>query len=42
MVLPVAVLFSAVLLAVSLFAKSVKEAQSYVSPHHHRRSSCRP
>jgi sodium transport system permease protein len=32
MVLPVAVLFSAVLMAVSLFAKSVKEAQSYVSP----------
>jgi sodium transport system permease protein len=32
MVLPVAVLFSAVLLAVSLFAKSIKEASSYVSP----------
>jgi sodium transport system permease protein len=32
MVLPVAVLFSAVLMAVSLFAKSMKEAQSYVSP----------
>jgi sodium transport system permease protein len=32
MVLPVAVLFSAVLMAVSLFAKSTKEAQSYVSP----------
>lgn len=32
MVLPVAVLFSAVLMAVSLFAKSIKEAQSYVSP----------
>jgi sodium transport system permease protein len=32
MVLPIAVLFSAVLLAVSLAAKSVKEAQSYVSP----------
>jgi sodium transport system permease protein len=32
MVLPVAVLFSAVLMAVSLLAKSVKEAQSYVSP----------
>jgi sodium transport system permease protein len=32
MLLPVAVLFSAVLMALSLFAKSVKEAQSYVSP----------
>jgi sodium transport system permease protein len=32
MVLPVAVLFSAVLLAVSLFAKSYKEAQSYITP----------
>lgn len=32
MVLPVAVLFSAVLMALSLFAKSLKEAQSYVSP----------
>jgi sodium transport system permease protein len=32
MVLPVAVLFSAVLLAVSLFAKTIKEASSYVSP----------
>lgn len=32
MVLPVAVLFAAVLLAVSLYAKSYKEAQSYVSP----------
>lgn len=32
MILPVAVLFAAVLLAVSLFAKSYKEAQSYVSP----------
>jgi sodium transport system permease protein len=32
MVLPVAVLFSAVLMAVSLFAKTMKEAQSYVSP----------
>ncbi len=32
MVAPVAVLFSAGLLAVSLFAKSFKEAQSYVSP----------
>jgi len=32
MVAPVAVFFSAVLLAVSLFAKSYKEAQSYVSP----------
>ncbi|HQF38279.1 MAG TPA: ABC transporter permease subunit [Opitutaceae bacterium] len=32
MVLPVAVLFAAALLAVALFAKSHKEAQSYVSP----------
>jgi len=32
MVIPMAVLFSAVLLAVSLFAKSFKEAQTYVSP----------
>ena len=32
MVLPVAVLFSAVLLALSLFAKTIKEASSYVSP----------
>jgi sodium transport system permease protein len=32
MVIPVAVLFSAVLLAISLFAKSFKEAQSYASP----------
>jgi sodium transport system permease protein len=32
MILPVAILFAAVLLAVSLFAKSYKEAQSYVSP----------
>jgi sodium transport system permease protein len=32
MVLPVAVLFSALLLAISLFAKSFKEAQSYTSP----------
>jgi sodium transport system permease protein len=32
MVAPVAVLFAAVLLAVALFAKSYKEAQSYVSP----------
>ncbi len=32
MVLPVAVLFSAVLLTVALFAKSYKEAQSYVAP----------
>jgi len=32
MVVPVAVLFSAVLMAVALFARSVKEAQSYVSP----------
>jgi sodium transport system permease protein len=32
MVLPVAVFFAAILLAISLFAKSYKEAQSYVSP----------
>jgi len=32
LILPVAVFFSAILLAVSLFAKSFKEAQSYVSP----------
>jgi sodium transport system permease protein len=32
LILPVAVLFSAVLFAISLFAKSFKEAQSYVSP----------
>jgi sodium transport system permease protein len=32
MVLPMIVLFSAVLFAISLFAKSFKEAQSYVSP----------
>ena len=32
MVVPMAVLFSAVLLTISLFAKSFKEAQSYVSP----------
>lgn len=32
MVAPVAVFFSALLLAVALFAKSYKEAQSYVSP----------
>lgn len=32
MVLPVAVLFSALLLTVSLFAKSFKEAQSYITP----------
>ena len=31
-VLPLAVLFSAALLAISLFAKSYKEAQSYLSP----------
>jgi sodium transport system permease protein len=31
-VLPLAVFFSAALLAISLFAKSFKEAQSYVSP----------
>jgi sodium transport system permease protein len=32
MVLPVAVFFAALLLSISLFAKSYKEAQSYVSP----------
>lgn len=32
LIAPVAVLFAAVLLAVALFAKSYKEAQSYVSP----------
>jgi sodium transport system permease protein len=32
MILPVAVLFSAVIFAIALFAKSFKEAQSYVSP----------
>jgi len=32
MALPVAVLFSAALLTIALFAKSYKEAQSYVSP----------
>jgi sodium transport system permease protein len=32
LVLPVAVLFSAVIFTVALFAKSYKEAQSYVSP----------
>jgi sodium transport system permease protein len=32
MILPMAVFFSALLLALSLFAKSFKEAQSYVSP----------
>jgi len=32
MVLPLAVLFSAALLAIALYAKSYKEAQSYVSP----------
>ena len=32
MILPVAVLFSAVLFSVSLFAKSLKEAQSYLTP----------
>jgi sodium transport system permease protein len=32
MVFPIAVMISAVLLAISLFAKSFKEAQSYVSP----------
>jgi sodium transport system permease protein len=32
MVLPVAVFFSAALLAIALFAKSYKEAQTYISP----------
>jgi sodium transport system permease protein len=32
MVLPLAMLFSAALLAIALFAKSYKEAQSYISP----------
>ena len=32
MVLPMVVLFAAVLFTISLFAKSFKEAQSYVSP----------
>jgi sodium transport system permease protein len=32
LIVPVAVLFSALLLAISLLAKSMKEAQSYVSP----------
>jgi sodium transport system permease protein len=32
LVLPLAIMFSALLLAVSVFAKSYKEAQSYVSP----------
>lgn len=32
LVLPVAVFFAALLLAISLFAKSYKEAQSYISP----------
>ena len=32
MVLPVAVLFAAVIFTIALFAKSYKEAQSYVSP----------
>lgn len=32
MVLPLSVLFSAVVLAVSLFAKSFREAQTYISP----------
>ena len=32
MVVPLAVLFSAALLAISLFARSFKEAQSYISP----------
>jgi sodium transport system permease protein len=32
MALPVAVLFSAVLIAISVFAKSFKEAQSYLTP----------
>jgi len=32
LILPVAVLFSAALLSIALFAKSYKEAQSYISP----------
>lgn len=32
MIVPVAVLFAAILLTISLFAKSYKEAQTYVSP----------
>ena len=32
MIVPLAVLFSAALLAIALFAKSYKEAQSYLSP----------
>ena len=32
MALPVAVLFSAVLMTISLFAKTFKEAQSYLTP----------
>jgi sodium transport system permease protein len=32
MVLPVAVLFAAALMTVAVFAKSYKEAQSYISP----------
>ena len=32
MIVPVAVLFSAVLFAIALFAKSLKEAQSYLTP----------
>jgi len=32
MIVPLAVLFSAALLAISLLAKSMKEAQSYLSP----------
>ncbi len=32
MVLPLAVLFSAGLLAIALMAKSYKEAQSYIAP----------
>jgi sodium transport system permease protein len=32
MILPIAVFFSAALLAISLFAKSFKEAQTYISP----------
>ena len=32
MIVPLAVLFSATLMAIALFAKSHKEAQSYISP----------
>ena len=41
MVVPLAVLFSAALLAISLFAKSYREAQSYLSPAHDRGDAAR-